>query len=166
VNVAPRSGAVIGFYGALIAAFVVLAVRPSSGLGPLAPLFLAAVLLLFLGRYLSTHYTMDARRLGAIRFFGSRRVPFDEIRRIQLANLRDLGPVSFFGYWGWRGRMWSPLVGSFDSVHTVSDGVLVSAGRVPLFVSPRDPVAFARELSRRVRSFGGAVSLEGESFLA
>jgi hypothetical protein len=165
VNVAPRSVAIVAFYGVLILAFVVLALRPTNGLGPAAPVVLALILLLFLARYTSTHYTLDARYFRARRLFGSRRIPFDEIRRIQLANLRDLGPVSLFGYWGWRGRMWSPILGSFDSIHTVSNGLLVTAGRVPLFVSPRDPPAFARELSRRVRSFGGGASVDGESFL-
>ncbi|MGI0128848.1 MAG: hypothetical protein ACREEC_01610, partial [Thermoplasmata archaeon] len=56
-------------------------------------------------------------------------------------------------------RMWSPVVGSFDSIHTRSSGVMVFAGDVPLFVSPRDPAAFALELSRRVRSYNPEVEL-------
>ncbi len=76
-----------------------------------------------------------------------------EIRQATPANLRDLGPVSLIGAWGWRGRMWSSQIGSFDTVHTISNGVLVLGEGAPVFISPRDPEGFLRELSRRVRSF-------------
>jgi hypothetical protein len=102
---------------------------------------------------------MDADRLSALRLFGSRTIALEEIHRIELANLRELSPTGFFRGWGWRGRMWSPAVGQFDSVHTVAAGVLVYAGPVPLFVSPSDPLGFVSELSRRVRSYRGDVEL-------
>lgn len=155
ITPAPRSLATVIFYLVLVALLLYVARVPSSILSyPAVSLFLAAVLLVFLARYASTRYRMDADGLTAWRLFGSRRLRFEEVRKIQFANLRDLGPVSFFGSWGWRGRMWSPTIGPFDSVYTVSAGVLVTAGKVPLFVSPRSPVEFARELSRRVRSAG------------
>ena len=52
--------------------------------------------------------------------------------------------------------MWSPIgsLGKFDTVSTVAPGVLVTGGSYPVFLSPRDPLGFARELSRRVRSAG------------
>jgi len=137
----------------LILAAVLFAYRGSISV-PWAFEFLAAVLLVYLGRYVSTYYVLDADHLKARRLFGSRTIRFEDIRAVQLANLRDLGPVGLVGTWGWRGRVWSPIIGSFETVHTVSPGVLVTAGKVPLFVSPRDPVAFARELSRRSRSWG------------
>ncbi len=155
IDTAPRSAGTIGFYVVLLLLLVYVAVLPSSILpSPLLAYFLAAVLLLFLARNLSTRYRLDPDALTAWRLFGSRRIEYDEVRKIEFANLRDLGPVSFFGSWGWRGRMWSPIIGPFDSVYTISRGLLVSAGKAPLFLSPRDPVAFARELSRRVRSLG------------
>ncbi len=154
-DVAPRSVGTIGFYAVLILLLLYVAYLPTSILpSPLLALFLAAVLLAFLARNLSTRYRMDSDALTAWRLFGSRRIDYDEVRKIEFSNLRDLGPVSFFGSWGWRGRMWSPIIGPFDSVYTVSRGLLVTAGTAPLFLSPRDPAAFARELSRRVRSLG------------
>jgi len=104
---------------------------------------------------------MDAETLSARRLFGSRRVRLEEVRRIELANLRDLGPIGVIGTWGWRGRVWSPVIGTFDCIHTVSPGVLVSVGAVPMFLSPTDPKGFARELSRRARSWG--VELEPDA---
>ena len=155
VDIAPRSAATIGFYVVLVLLLVYVAYLPTSILpSPLLAVVLAAVLLVFLARGLSTRYRLDPDALTAWRLFGSRRIEYDEVRKIEFSNLRDLGPVSFFGSWGWRGRMWSPIIGSFDSVYTVSRGLLVTAGAVPLFLSPRDPAAFARELSRRVRSLG------------
>lgn len=150
---APVSTGVVVFYGILVAILLwAWGVGSYSGY-PYVFVVLIAILMVFLARYASTRYVMDSDFLTASRLFGSRRVRLEEVRGIELANLRDLGPVSFFGGWGWRGRVWSPTIGTFDSIHTVSPGVLVSVGAVPLFVSPRDPVDFARELSRRVRSY-------------
>ena len=160
VAVARKSPATIAFY--LILAGILLLVNDRSNfIFPSFPAVLALILLLFLVRYVSTRYSLDSEQLLAWRLFGSRRVRLEEIRRIEYANLRDLGPVGLIGTWGWRGRVWSPTVGKFDTVHTVSDGLLISAGDVPLFVSPADPRGFARELSRRARSWG--VELEPDA---
>lgn len=128
---------------------------------PLVAEVLVAALIVYLGRYVSTRYWLDSRNFTAARLFGSRRIPIEEIRQIEPANLRDLAPASFFGSWGWRGRMWSPQIGPFDTVHTSSEGLLVRGGTgVPVFISPRDPEAFVAELSRRVRSFHPDVDIE------
>lgn len=85
------------------------------------------------------------------------------VRRIEFASLRDLSATGFWGSWGWRGRMWSPRVGSLDSIYTETKGLLITGGDVPLFISPRHPDEFAQELSRRVRSLGGRlISDDGE----
>ncbi len=119
-----------------------------------APWALSLLLAFFLARYLSTSYLLDDAFLRAWRIAGGQRMPLNEIHRIEYASLRELSPTGFFGSWGWRGRMWSPSVGKFDSIYTdASRGVLVTGADVPMFVSPRDPVEFARELSRRVRSY-------------
>ncbi|MGD0718941.1 MAG: PH domain-containing protein [Thermoplasmata archaeon] len=124
------------------------------------PYLLYAMILFFLARYLSTHYTMDADRLHASRILGSRRVNLHEVRKIQFVNFRDLSPGGFFGSWGWRGRMWTPVLGRIDAIYTTSKGIMITAGGVPLYISPRDPPAFARELSRRVRSYRGPLSVD------
>ena len=157
VNVAPRSIVVVGLY--LLLAGLLLAYANSQS-SPWIFALLAGVLLVYLVRYVSTSYVLDAEELRARRIFGSRRIRLEEVRAIQLTNLRDLGPVGLVGTWGWRGRVWSPIIGPFDTIHTVSPGVLVTAGKVPLFLSPRDPVAFARELSRRARSWGVELAAE------
>ncbi len=143
---------VIGFYAALALLLTYLGtLRPHEAW--LSELLIAA-LAIYLARYLSTHYRLDARRLVAGRLFGSRRIDLTEIRQAEPISLRDLAPVGLVGSWGWRGRMWSPRIGSFDTVHTVSEGILVTGGTgVPLFISPKDPSAFLEELSRRVRSY-------------
>jgi hypothetical protein len=116
---------------------------------------LILLLMVYLVRYSSTQYWVDDRTFVAWRIFGSRRMRLRRIRRIQPANLRDLGAVGFLGTWGWRGRVWSPIVGTYDTVHTGSRGLLISGEGVPVFISPRDPEEFLRELSRRVRSVNG-----------
>lgn len=150
---------VVVFYLILIAVIASLgAYRLTS---PLVAEVLVAALILYLGRTLSTRYSLTARTFGALRLFGSRRIPIEEVRHVERGNLRELAPVSFIGSWGWRGRMWSPRIGPFDTVHTVSEGLLVSGGdRVPVFISPKDPDAFVRELSRRVRSYRPEVDIE------
>lgn len=151
VSIAPRSIPVVALYVILAAALYFYRNSIST---PWAFDLLSLVLVIYLARYLTTYYVLDSDELKARRLFGSRRVRFEEIRAIQLANLRDLGPVGLVGTWGWRGRVWSPIIGTFDTVHTVSPGVLVTAGKVPVFITPRDPAGFARELSRRARSWG------------
>ncbi len=129
-----------------------------------APWVLAALILFFLARYLSTSYRMDDTTLSAWRLFGGRRLALKEIRRIEFVSLRDLSPTGFFGSWGWRGRMWSASVGTFDSVYTdPAYGLLISAGAEPLFISPSDPAGFARELSRRVRSWTPNLEIDAGS---
>ncbi len=56
--------------------------------------------------------------------------------------------------------MWSPYVGKFDGIYTDPAGILVSASGVPLFISPRNPEEFARELSRRARSYSGSLVVD------
>ena len=124
-----------------------------------------AIILLLLGslvRYLSTHYRIDDLHLIASKVLGGVRIRLDQVRRIEYVSLRDLAPSpGMFGGWGWRGRMWSPVIGPLDTIYTDSfRGLLVTAGSVPLYLSPRDPEAFARELSRRVRSYSGRLSVD------
>lgn len=124
-----------------------------------------AIFLLLLGslvRYLSTHYRIDELHLVASKLLGGVRIRLDHVRRIEYVSLRDLAPSpGMWGGWGWRGRMWSPVVGPFNTVYTDSfRGLLVTAGDVPLYLSPREPEAFARELSRRVRSYSGRLSVD------
>ncbi len=111
-------------------------------------------------RYLSTSYTIDDSYLRAWRLLGGRRVRLAEVRKIEFLRLRDLAPTGFFGSWGWRGRMWSPMIGTFDALYTDPSGILVTVGEVPIFISPRRPQEFARELSRRVRSYTGPLDVD------
>jgi hypothetical protein len=149
----------------LLVLVVFLVIRPPSA-EPWTPALLGAVLLLFLLRYLSTTYTIDATYVRAWRILGGQKVALKEVRRIEPVSLRDLSATGFFGAWGWRGRMWSPRIGAFDSIHTDTAGLLVSGGRVPLFISPDDPDAFAEELSRRVRSVSGTLTEDPEPAVA
>jgi Ca2+/Na+ antiporter len=155
------SGGVVLFYVLLILLMLYVYYRGSASIfsNLLAPA-IVLILLVYLARYGSTRYRIDDRYLYAWRLFGSRRVRLSAIRRIQRTNLRELGAVGFFGTWGWRGRVWSPLVGTFDTIHTVSDGLLVTGAKVPVFISPRAPDDFQRELARRVRSVNGDVMPE------
>jgi len=156
---AKLSAGVMGLYLVLMGALVYLG--SYHLINPLVAEVLVAALILYLGRYLSTRYRLDAHTFAALRLFGSRRIPLEDIRHAVPANLRDLAPVSFIGSWGWRGRMWSPRIGPFDTVHTTSEGLLISGGdMVPVFISPKDPEAFLVELSRRVRSYHPDVDLE------
>lgn len=128
--------------------------------GAWIPYVVDFLILFFLVRYLSTYYSMDSDYLRASRILGSRRVDLHEVRRIQFVYLSDLSPGGFFGSWGWRGRMWTPSLGKIDAIYTSPKGLLVTGGTVPLFISPHDPAAFARELSRRVRSYRGMLSID------
>lgn len=111
----------------------------------------AALVLLYLGRELSVRYLIDRKYLRAWRLFGTRKVRLSQIRKVELASLRDLSPSGFTGTWGWRSRVWSPQVGKFDSIHTSHVGMLVHGDGVPLFISPRDRDQFLRALVERVR---------------
>jgi hypothetical protein len=145
---------------AIIALLLVVVVGPDLGGRYSWSLYLLlAVTLLFLVRYLSTRYWMDDTDLHAWRLLGSRKIPLEEIRAIEFASLRDLVPTGGLlgiGAFGWRGRMYSQAVGEFDSIYTeAAKGLLVTAGAYPLYISPKDPERFARELSRRARSYSG-----------
>jgi hypothetical protein len=147
----------------LIAVLILVAVAPRIGThNAWAPYFLVAVVLFLLLRYFSTRYTLDDTDLVAWKILGGRRIPLEEVRAIEFANLRDLvttGGIFGMGSWGWRGRMHSVVIGEFDSVYTdAASGLLVTAGAYPLYISPRDPEEFARELSRRVRSYTGPLT--------
>lgn len=128
------------------------------------PYFLTALLAFLLLRYLSTHYSIDDSYLRATKLLGGRRIPLEEVRRIEYASLRDLVPVGFMsgmGSWGWRGTQWSAVVGEFDSVYTdPARGLLITAGANPLYISPNHLEDFARELSRRVRSYTGDLAVD------
>jgi hypothetical protein len=151
---------VIGTYLFLLLLVVLILPTSSIVLYSWLPWLIAALVVFFLVRYLSTCYWIDADRLTAFRILGGRHLSLKEVRRIQFASLRDLSPTGFFGSWGYRGRMWSPVIGKFDSVYTASAGILIVAGDFPLFISPRHPQDFARELSRRVRSYRGPLEVD------
>lgn len=121
---------------------------------------LIALLLLSLGQYTSTRYTLDDTYLRAWTILGSRRRQLEDVRAIEFARLRDLSPTGgLLASWVIRGRMYSPMIGEFELVHTdASSGLLVTAGAYPLYISPRRPEEFARELSRRVRSYTGPLA--------
>jgi hypothetical protein len=152
---------VVGTYVFLLLIVVLILPGSASAAFRWVPYALALFLVAALARYLSTSYRIDDLNLRAWRILGGRRVRLEEVRRIEYASLRDLSPTGYFGAWGWRGRMWSPVIGRFDSVHTeASLGLLITAGDVPVYISPRDPEGFARELSRRVRSYTGRLAVD------
>jgi len=148
----------VGAYVVLI--LIVLVIFRTSTAQYWVPYVLIALVFLLLARYLSTRYVIDEAYLHAYRFLGGRRLPLEDVRQIEYASIRDLSPLGLFGSWGWRGRMWSPRIGTFDSIYTDTFGLLVSPGEFPLFLSPADPAGFARELSRRVRSFSGPLEVD------
>ncbi len=48
------------------------------------------------------------------------------------------------------------MIAASDEIYTdAARGLLVSAGACPVYISPKDSTAFARELSRRARSYSG-----------
>ena len=144
----------IGVYVFLI--LVVVLIVPRSAVTDYAVPAVVALLLFFLVRYVTTSYSINDTHLKAWRFPGTRRIRLDTIRRIEYSSMRDLGPTSFIGSWGWRGRMWSAAIGSFDAVYTDPvKGILVTGEGVPIYITPIDLVEFARELSRRARSYSG-----------
>jgi hypothetical protein len=144
------------FYAFLILIMVWVYLRGSADIvsSYLVP-FILLLLIVYYIRYMSTHYRIDGRSFYASRLFGSRKLALRNIRKVQRANLRELGGIGMLGTWGWRGRVWSPILGPYDTVHTTSEGLLVTGLKVPVFISPRDPEAFQRELVRRVRAESG-----------
>ena len=154
------SALVLGVYG-FLAIVIVVALRDEFGTSSAwVPIALLVAIAFLVVRYLSTGYRIDDEYLRARRILGGQKLRLDQVRRIEYAALRDLSPTGFFGSWGWRGRMWSPVLGRFDAVYTEPAGLLVTAGDIPLFISPRDLPGFARELSRRVRSYTGRLTVD------
>ncbi|HYA71290.1 MAG TPA: PH domain-containing protein [Thermoplasmata archaeon] len=150
---------VIGVYLFLILLSYLLIPHTSSTLWAL--LLVVLLFTFFLARYLSTTYSMNDAYLKAWRLAGSRRIRLDSVNRIEFGSMRELSATGFIGSWGWRGRMWSPFIGAFDAVYTdPAKGLLVSGDGVPLYISPNDLDGFARELSRRVRSYTGRLSVD------
>jgi hypothetical protein len=153
------SYSVIGVYVFLI--IVVLVFVPHTTFTTYATPAVILLFLFFLVRYVTTSYSIDDSYLKAVRFPGTRRIRLETIRRIEYSSMRDLGPTSFIGSWGWRGRMWSADIGPFDAVYTdPAKGILVSGEGVPIYISPVDLVGFAKELSRRARSYSGRLSVD------
>lgn len=155
------SAGVVGAYVFLFILIAVLVVPRTEGNFVWVGYFLLVITALFLVRYFSTRYSLDDTNFVAWRILGSRRILLEDVRGIEYASLRDLtstGGMFGMGSWGWRGRMHSVTLGEFDSIYTdAAEGLLVTAGAFPIYVSPRDREAFARELSRRVRSYTGAL---------
>ena len=153
------SYAVIGVYVFLI--IVAIVVIHGASLAAWALGVIVALFVLYLARYISTTYSLDDTHMKAWRLWGSRRVRLDSIRRIEYGSMRELSPTGFLGSWGWRGRMWSPRAGQFDAVYTdPARGLLVTGEGVPVYISPTDLEEFARELSRRVRSYTGRLPFD------
>jgi hypothetical protein len=148
----------VGAYLVLLLIIVVLFRNPIAQWW--VPYVLIALVALLLARYLSTRYVIDDAYLHAYRILGGQRVSLEQVRQIDYSSIRDLSPLGFFGSWGWRGRMWSPRTGTFDAIYTDTFGLLVSPTEFPLFISPADPAGFARELSRRVRSYSGPLAVD------
>ncbi len=147
---------VLGAYGVILA-LILLVVSSNHAIAPWAIYLLIGITGFFLARYLTVRYVLDDAALVSWALFFRHRTPLEEVRAIEYANLRDLAPVGgWLGSWSWRGKMFSPTIGDFELVYTeASHGLLITAGAFPLYISPRDPDAFARELSRRVRSYTG-----------
>ncbi len=150
---------VIGVYAFLIV--LLFYVASQSGHAFWAIVVVLLLFVFFLVRYISTTYSLGDTHLRAWRFFGNRRIRLDSVNRIEYGSMRDLAPTGFFGSWGWRGRMWSSEIGQFDAFYTdAAHGLLVSGEGVPIYISPIDVDEFARELSRRVRSYKGSLAVD------
>jgi hypothetical protein len=154
------SAITVGVYVFLILLLYFVLLRSPALAYPWGIYAVIAVTAFFLIRYLSTSYSIDDLYLRSFRIAGGRKVRLEEVRKIEYVSLRDLSPTGFFGSWGWRGRMWSPVIGPFDAIYTDSKGLLVTAGAFPVFISPRHLDDFARELSRRVRSYTGPLEID------
>ena len=148
------SAVTVGVYVVIILLLFGIVLPSSIDSNPDYVYVLVAGTLFFLVRYATTSYTIDDTNLVAWRILGPRRMPLEDVRKIEFLALRDLSPTGIFGSWGYRGRMWSPYVSTFDAIYTDPIGILVTGGAYPLFISPRHREEFARELSRRVRSYG------------
>jgi hypothetical protein len=153
------SAITLGIYVLVILLLIFVVARDAAD-NVYAVYVLTLVTVFFAFRYALTNYRIDDTYLYARRVLGSRRVPLADIRKIEFMRLRDLSATGFFGSWGYRGRMWSPFIGKLDAIYTDPSGLLITGGDVPLFISPRDSPGFARELSRRVRSSSGALTVD------
>jgi hypothetical protein len=158
------SAGVVGAY-LLVAVLIFVLVAPRSGGRYVwVPYFLSGATILFLAKYLSTRYTIRDAVLVAGQLGGRREVRLQDVRAIEYVSLRDLSPFGGFhilGEWGWRGPRFSRSIGAFDAIYSEANaGLLVTGGANPLYISPREPQRFARELSRRVRSAVGPLSKE------
>jgi hypothetical protein len=150
---------VIGVYAFLIV--VMFLVVPQSGRAGWVLGFILVLFVFFLARYVSTSYSLTDTQVRAWRIFGSRRIRLESVNRIEYGSMRELAPTGFFGSWGWRGRMWSSEIGPFDAFYTdAAHGLIVSGEGVPIYISPTDTDEFARELSRRVRSYKGRLDVD------
>ena len=158
------SWAVVGVYLFLVVLVLAVLLPQRASSYAWVPYAILALLAFYLARYLSAHYRIDDEELRAARLLGGRRIPLEEIRKIEYASLRDLvptGAMAGMGAFGWHGRFHSVVLGDFDSVYTEpSRGLLVTGGPRPLYLTPRDPQAFARELSRRVRSYSKELEVD------
>jgi len=162
------SYAIVGVYLFFIVVVILILPRDSSFTYVWVSWLVLLLFVVFLLRYVSTFYALDDSYLHARRILGGRRILLEKVRKIEYSSLRDLGSSSgIFGSWGWGGRMYSPQVGPFDSVYTeAARGLLVSGDGLPLYISPVDVPAFARELSRRVRSYTGRLAVDAGDPLA
>lgn len=152
------SVAVVVVYVVLLLVLLFVVVPREATTFAWVPYFLSALIVFLVVRYLSTTYRIDESELRAARLLGGRKIPLDQIRRIEYSALRDLAATGMLalGPIGWHGRLWSPVIGEFDTVFTdAGRGLLVTAAGNPLYISPQNPEEFARELSRRVRSYTG-----------
>jgi hypothetical protein len=138
--------ATVGAY--VLLTIVVAVLTLDRSIPEYAGLFLGGLLVLYLGRLLSLSYSIRDGVLRAQRLFGTRHAELKDIRKVEPRSLRDISPVSFVGGWGWRSRMWSPVIGNFDNLSSIHRGLMIYAGEVPFFISPRDPDAFLDVLQK------------------
>lgn len=141
------SWVLVGTYGFMI--LVVLLLWWGRELNDYGAGVLLLLLGIYLARFLSIRYVVTAHHLAAKRLFGSRRVELKSIRRVDQISLREISPVSWTGGWGWRSRMWSPIMGAFDNLSTVYQGLMVHGEGVPFLISPTDREAFLKVLEER-----------------
>ena len=151
---------IIGAYAVLLLIILLVILPRESKQYTWVPYLLTAAIVFLLVRHFSVRYLITESELRAWKVLGGRRIPLEEVRKIEYSALRDLAPSGIMAgsvaVFGWHGRMWSPIVGTFDSIYSdPAQGLLVTAAGNPLYISPADRDAFARELSRRVRSYTG-----------
>ena len=156
------SYAVIGVYVFLILVLIVIFPLRNTLAYSWAPWAVAALFVLFLARYMSTSYSIDDSYLRAWRILGGRRIALEKVNKIEYDNLAT---------WDRRADSSGPGAG------TVGCGAPRSAALTPSIRTPRrefssrrrgcpstsppfDVPEFARELSRRVRSYTGRLLVD------